>query len=104
MANIHEHAVLTDILEPKGSGFVGHHGDDFLLANDPRWIGFSDTASEGSWVWSSGLSVSYTNWNSGEPSGGTEDCGHIYSDLWSVVGRWNDHPCSNQQSYVCEYR
>ncbi len=29
MANIHEHAVLTDILEPKGSGFVGHHGDDF---------------------------------------------------------------------------
>ena len=41
MANIHEHAVLTDILEPKGSGYVGHHGDDFLLANDPRWIGFS---------------------------------------------------------------
>lgn len=41
MANIHEHAVLTDILEPKGSGFVGHHGDDFLLANDARWIGFS---------------------------------------------------------------
>ena len=41
MANIHEHAVLTDILEPKGSGFIGHHGDDFLLANDARWIGFS---------------------------------------------------------------
>ena len=29
MANIHEHAVLTDILEPQGSGFVGRHGDDF---------------------------------------------------------------------------
>ena len=41
MANIHEHAVLTDILEPKGSGFVGHHGDDFLLANNAQWIGFS---------------------------------------------------------------
>ncbi len=41
MANIHEHAVLTDILEPKGSGFVGRHGDDFLLANNAQWIGFS---------------------------------------------------------------
>ncbi len=41
MANIHEHAVLTDILEPKGSGFVGHHGDDTLLANDTAWVGFS---------------------------------------------------------------
>ncbi len=41
MANIHEHAVLTDILEPTGSGFVGHHGDDTLLANDAAWVGFS---------------------------------------------------------------
>ncbi len=41
MANIHEHAVLTDVLEPKGSGFVAHHGDDFLMANNAQWIGFS---------------------------------------------------------------
>lgn len=41
MANIHEHALLTDILVPKGSGFVAKHGDDTLLANDPQWIGFS---------------------------------------------------------------
>ncbi len=41
MANIHEHAVLSDILEPKGSGFVGKHGDDFMLANNAQWVGFS---------------------------------------------------------------
>ncbi len=41
MANIHEHAVLSDILENKGSGFVAHHGEDFLLANNAQWIGFS---------------------------------------------------------------
>ncbi|MEM9589489.1 MAG: PVC-type heme-binding CxxCH protein, partial [Planctomycetota bacterium] len=41
MANIHEHAVLTDILKPKGSGFVGVHGDDFLKANNAQWVGFS---------------------------------------------------------------
>ncbi|MEM7392582.1 MAG: PVC-type heme-binding CxxCH protein, partial [Verrucomicrobiota bacterium] len=48
MANIHQHEVLTDILEPKGSGFVGKHGDDFLQANDKQWIGFSvETGPEG---------------------------------------------------------
>lgn len=48
MANLHEHALLTDILEPKGSGFVGHHGDDAVLANDPQWIGFSiETGPDG---------------------------------------------------------
>ncbi|MBK8503838.1 MAG: PmoA family protein [Saprospiraceae bacterium] len=41
MANIHEHAVLTDILERKGSGYSGSHGEDFLLANNAQWIGFS---------------------------------------------------------------
>lgn len=41
MANIHEHAVLSDLLVPKGSGFVGKHGDDTLLANDAAWVGFS---------------------------------------------------------------
>jgi putative membrane-bound dehydrogenase-like protein len=41
MANIHEHAVLSDVLKPRGSGFTAHHGDDFLMANNAQWIGFS---------------------------------------------------------------
>ncbi len=41
MANIHEHAVLSDILKPKGSGFEGLHGDEFLMANNAQWVGFS---------------------------------------------------------------
>ena len=41
MANIHEHAVLSDVLTRKGSGFTARHGDDFLLANNAQWIGFS---------------------------------------------------------------
>ena len=41
MANIHEHAVLSDVLVPEGSGFTAHHGDDFLMANNAQWIGFS---------------------------------------------------------------
>lgn len=41
MANIHEHAVLSDVLQPNGSGFTASHGEDFLLANNAQWIGFS---------------------------------------------------------------
>ena len=41
MANIHEHAVLSDVLEPSGSGYIGRHGDDFMLANNAQWVGFS---------------------------------------------------------------
>ncbi|TLV02684.1 PVC-type heme-binding CxxCH protein [Dyadobacter luticola] len=41
MANIHEHGILSDELVPKGSGFVGKHSDDFLMANNAQWVGFS---------------------------------------------------------------
>lgn len=34
MSNIHGQRVNMDILERKGSGYVGKHGPDFLLAND----------------------------------------------------------------------
>jgi putative membrane-bound dehydrogenase-like protein len=41
MANIHEHAILSDILSKSGSGFVAKHGDELLLANNAQWVGFS---------------------------------------------------------------
>ena len=41
MCNIHEHAVLTDVLVPNGSSFIGKHGDDFMPTNDLAWVGFS---------------------------------------------------------------
>lgn len=41
MCNIHEHAVLTDVMERVGSSYVGHHGDDFMPTNDLAWVGFS---------------------------------------------------------------
>jgi len=41
MANIHEHAVLSDVLNKNGSGFSASHGEDFMLANNAQWIGFS---------------------------------------------------------------
>jgi putative heme-binding domain-containing protein len=41
MANIHEHAILSDVLKKSGSGFVAQHGDELLMANNAQWVGFS---------------------------------------------------------------
>ena len=41
MCNIHEHAVLTDVMVPNGSSYIGQHGDDFMPTNDKAWVGFS---------------------------------------------------------------
>ncbi|MER3415804.1 MAG: dehydrogenase [Gemmataceae bacterium] len=37
MSNIHGSRINTDILERRGSTFVGRHGEDFLVANDPNF-------------------------------------------------------------------
>jgi putative membrane-bound dehydrogenase-like protein len=39
--NIHGNRVNHDILERRGSGYVAHHGKDFLLANDPWFRGLT---------------------------------------------------------------
>ena len=41
MANIHDHAVLSDILKTNGSGFTASHGDEFMVANNAQFVGFS---------------------------------------------------------------
>ena len=41
MCNLHGNRVNHDILERHGSGYVAHHGKDFLLANDPWFRGLA---------------------------------------------------------------
>lgn len=53
------------------------------------WIGLNDADAEGTFVWSSGEPVTYTNWGAGEPNGAfaTEDYSHMQV---SLGGKWND--------------
>ncbi|XP_780522.4 uncharacterized protein LOC575010 [Strongylocentrotus purpuratus] len=64
------------------------------------WIGFNDLDEEGTWAWTDGSVTSYTNWYSGEPSGGLEHCGVL---RWSSDGTWNDAACSSTYGYICKY-
>ena len=92
MANIHEHAVLTDMLDPVGSGYVASHGDEFLLANNAQWVGFSvEIGPEGA--------LYILDWHDADICGGEvldKDTGRIFrvtpqesrADQWP--GRYDD--------------
>lgn len=55
---------------------------------DRMWIGFNDEASEGSFVWSNGDPVTYTNWGAGEPNDITHEDWTVMN--WYADGGWND--------------
>ena len=66
------------------------------------WIGLSDFASPGTWVWSDGTSYDFTiSWKSGEPSnsGGNEDCVHF----WYSLATFNDRHCTGwpTRQFIC---
>ena len=64
------------------------------------WIGYNDAASEGNFVWVTGESIGYENWNGGEPNNsGGED----YTTMRSN-GLWNDLRGTNSRRYVVEFQ
>ena len=62
------------------------------------WLGLSDEAEDGTFVWSSGDPPGYTNWGYDEPTGGTvENCVYMY-----LAGDWRDVPCDSAYYPLCE--
>ena len=77
--------------------------DSFGSYNVHLWIGYTDSASEGTFVWCNGESSTFENWTSGEPNNkpnsvsGTSD--EDYTFMWRpgttgygrFEGGWNDY-------------
>lgn len=72
----------------------------FLLGYSVVWIGLTDVVDDGQYVNpSSGLTLRYSNWDKGEPGGGTrENC----VALQTIGRKWHDYLCTNKFSYVCK--
>jgi lectin-like protein len=88
---------------------------DFILTlvGAELWIGASDAADEGTWLWvasgarfwsdaadsgtGSGSAGGYTNWNAGEPNNVDEaDCLRLLT-----TGKWADLPCDSERGALC---
>ena len=76
--------MFLDTADPSGTGWF--------------WIGLTDLFHEGKFVWISGESATYTNWDSPQPdnAGKKEHFVHIYPN--SASRRWNDN--SNNKTNI----
>lgn len=62
------------------------------------WLGATDVATEGSFVWVNGTAVTFSAFAAGEPNGGTaENCVQM-----TPTGYWNDLACNATRAFVCE--
>lgn len=78
-------------------GTVAEHDlVDVLTAGVSVWIGASDLAVEASWIWTDGMPLTFTRWDTGQPNSASEDCAEMR------LGSWNDAECTAAQPFVCE--
>ncbi len=80
---------LASIADAEENEFVRANVLRFDGADRRGWIGFTDEAVEGTFVWTDGTPNTYTNWNAGEPNNasGLEH----YTEMLGN-GLWNDLP------------
>ena len=74
--------------------------NQLLDKNLAYWIGLTDSAVEGQFVWQhSSKPLSWSNWNPGEPNdvANSQDCVMLQNDLRNTGGinwKWDDYYCS----------
>jgi len=75
-----------------------------LIGSTNAYIGLSDTATEGTFLWTDGSTASsYSNWISGQPATqDNQDCVVMRANSGSL-GQWAHVGCSKSDvNFVCE--
>merc|ERR1719188_2733432 len=101
------HLVEIDSAEENRAIIAEIQRRNFFSRKIEFWLGITDRHSEGHWVLeSTGKSVNFTNWNSGEPNNGnvypgSENCVNINTwwinqDPSGSLWKWNDVDCKHK--------
>ncbi|MCD8107933.1 MAG: tetratricopeptide repeat protein [Oscillospiraceae bacterium] len=79
-----------------------------LCGYNSAYIGLTDEEEEGTWVWTNGESVTYTNWHSNEPN--SENTREDYAMFYYKYtdGTWNDGDFNGStvnggKIFICEW-
>ncbi|XP_041375127.1 macrophage mannose receptor 1-like [Gigantopelta aegis] len=79
------------------SDYINIHEVDYWKT---FWIGLTDEATEGEFVWENGNRLDFTAWRYGQPDDGLG--GEDFVGLSVDSGVWNDLKSYNTYSYICE--
>ncbi len=71
-----------------------------LASGNQIWLGANDVDAEGTFVWVTGESMVYTNWNPGEPNNNNGDGDYM---RMFEAGSWDDCPAATNLYYICEW-
>ncbi|XP_073452953.1 pulmonary surfactant-associated protein D-like isoform X3 [Aquarana catesbeiana] len=86
--NAEENSVLHGIISTKG-------------VSSAALLDITDSQVEGTFTYSTGEKVIFTNWSTGQPDDykNNEDCVNMYNN-----GFWNDVSCSSKHLVICEFQ
>ncbi len=72
---------------PNANDFTRAAGRARKTTQGYLWLGLSDAATEGTWLWSDGNAPAYTRWLNGQPDGGTAE---NHAVLMENTTQWAD--------------
>ena len=98
--------------------FINQHRILLNLVVDGRlkrrsYIGATDEAQEGNWVWLDGSQFQFRNWKRGEPNNQYHGGRHENCAMMGIFGFWNDVLCRKNSDtngageiagYICSYK
>ncbi|XP_072038798.1 uncharacterized protein [Amphiura filiformis] len=91
---------LTSILSQDEQDFLNGLTSS---TNKLFWIGLTDRAIEGTWVWEDGSQFVYNNWEAATtPSASNQDC-VLFLD-GAIYGQWNHEFCTDREGYICKQK